>query len=232
MKSTINKMLIFLLIIVVGRSGTIEGTVNFQGKLPKKKILKLDSDPICGSSHNSKVINESFLVDENNNLQNVIVWIEGIEYSGKLPDEKLVLDQVGCVYRPRILSVMRNQPVVIKNSDATLHNVHSYSKKNRVFNIAMPKVAKEKEVIFTDSEDPFYIKCDVHPWMKSWVAVFDHPYFAVTDEHGNYKIENVPPGEYTIVAFQEKFKMKNKLTKQVKVNDKEPIELDFTFVKK
>ena len=67
----------------------------------------------------------------------------------------------------------------------------------------MPKVVKEKKTSFDKLEEPFYIKCDVHPWMKTWVGVFDHPYFATTDDNGNYKIENIPPGEYNVIAWHE-----------------------------
>jgi hypothetical protein len=96
----------------------------------------------------------------------------------------------------------------------------------------MPKVVKEKVVSFDQSEDPFYIKCDVHPWMKSWLAVFDHPFFAVTDKHGNYSIENVPKGEYTVLAFQEKFKMDGILRNQISVSENGSIDSDFTFIRK
>ena len=78
-----------------------------------------------------------------------------------------------------------------------------WPKKNNQFNFAMPKVVKEKKTNFDKLEEPFYIKCDVHPWMKTWVGVFDHPYFATTDDNGNYKIENIPPGEYNVIAWHE-----------------------------
>ena len=84
---------------------------------------------------------------------------------------------------------------------------------------------------FDKVEEPFVIKCDVHPWMKSYVSVFDHPYFAVTDKNGNFKIDNVPPGEYEILAWQEKFKTKGILTQKVTVGKGE-IKSDFTFVRK
>ena len=125
---------------------------------------------------------------------------------------------------------MKDQPVIIKNSDGTLQNIHSMANNNPQFNFAMPQVVKEKETKFTKTEDPFYIKCDVHPWMKTWVGIFDHPYFAVTDENGNYKIENVPSGEYEIIAWQEKYKMKRHLSSTVKIGDGETVH-NFTFVK-
>ena len=123
---------------------------------------------------------------------------------------------------------MKGEDLLIKNSDATLHNIHSMSKTNSSFNFAMPKVVKEKTVSFEKVEEPFAIKCDVHPWMKSWVSVFDHGFFAVTDENGNYSIEGVPEGEYEVVAWQERFKMKGAITQKVNVkNGKNNV--NFTF---
>ena len=125
---------------------------------------------------------------------------------------------------------MKNQKVIIKNSDATLHNIHSMAKNNDQFNFAMPQVVKKKETVFNKVEDPFYIKCDVHPWMKTWVGVFDHPYYAVTDKNGNFKIENKPAGEYEVIAWQEKFKMKKHLSAKVVIEDGETTQ-NFTFVR-
>ena len=177
------------LFVSTATAGTLKGKVNYQGKIPKKKSLKMDADPVCGSSHKDKVYNESFIIDENNNLANVMVWLKDVKYTGKAPTTPAVLDQKGCIYTPHVQGIMKGQDLLIKNSDATLHNIHSMAKDNSQFNFAMPKVVKEKTVSFDKVEDPFYIKCDVHPWMKSWVAVFDHPYYAVTDKNGNFSIE-------------------------------------------
>ena len=95
----------------------------------------------------------------------------------------------------------------------------------------MPKVVKEKETVFNSVEEPFYIKCDVHPWMKSWVLVQDHPYFSITDEKGNFSIENIPAGTYEVIAWQEKFKMKRALTKTIEIKDSSETIQDFVFIK-
>ena len=84
---------------------------------------------------------------------------------------------------------------------------------NPEFNFAMPKVVKEKAIKIDKPEHAIYIKCDVHPWMKSYISVFNHPYYSVTDDTGYYKIDNIPPGTYEVIVWQEKFK--NKKTKEV-----------------
>ena len=99
----------------------------------------------------------------------------------------------------------------------------------------MPKVVKEKTIVINKPEHPIFIKCDVHPWMKSYVSVFDHPYFAITNDEGRYKIDDIPPGTYEVMAWQEKFKDKKTkewktLNASVTIAEGETTH-DFTFVK-
>ena len=174
--------------------GSLVGNVKYQGKVPKARPLKMDADPVCGSSHSDKVLSESFIVDDDMNLKNVLVWLKDATYEGEVTKEAAVIDQKGCIYIPHVFAMQAGQELLIKNSDPTLHNIHSMPKVNKEFNFAMPKVVKEKKSTFEKSEDPFYIKCDVHPWMKSWALVSDHPYFAITDTNGSYLIDNIPAG--------------------------------------
>ena len=139
------------------------------------------------------------------------------------------------MYSPHVQGIIRGQELIIKNSDATLHNIHGLPKVNAEFNFAMPKVVKEKPIKFNKSEHAIFIKCDVHPWMKSYISVFDHPFFSVTDDGGNYKINNIPPGTYDVVAWQEKFQDKKTkewitLNASVTIGEGETNH-DFTFVK-
>ena len=83
-------------------------------------------------------------MDEENNLANVLVYIKNIDYKGETTKSQAVLDQNGCVYTPHVMGVMKGQEILIKNSDATLHNIHGLPKINTEFNFAMPKVLKEK----------------------------------------------------------------------------------------
>ena len=140
----------------------------------------------------------------------------------------MVLDQAGCVYTPHVMGVQAGQPVKILNSDATMHNIHGLPKVNREFNFGMPKTLKEKTIKFDKSEDVFVVKCDVHPWMKSYTQVFDHPYFSVTDKNGSFSIPNVPDGTYEIVAWQEKFGSKRVLSQSVTVKSGSA-EVNFEF---
>ena len=210
--------------------GTLKGHVKFDGKPPKKKTLRMDADPVCGSSHSGPVYSENFKMTDDGSMEEALVYLRNVSYSGGAPKDPVVLDQKGCIYKPHILGMVAGQELLIKNSDATLHNIHSMPNVNKEFNFAMPKVVKEKTTSFSKSEeDPFYIKCDVHPWMKSWMLVSDHPYFAVTDAEGNFSIEGIPAGTYEVVCWQEKFK-KKPLTASVKIGDGETVQ-DFTFTR-
>ena len=229
---------LFLCCSMVLNAGTLKGVVSYAGSNKTPKDLKMDSDPVCGNSHEIPPKKEDFILDENNNFKNVLVWIEGIKYDGKLDSSPGVIDQVGCMYTPHVNAFTTGQKVLIKNSDKTLHNVNSKSKINESFNSAQPAGVPDIEKTFTSSEDPFYIKCDVHPWMKAWVLVADHPYFAVTDDNGNYSIENVPPGEYVINFWQEKLSnlpkkkyvaVSNTVTVAIE-EDKDTVQ-DYTFQK-
>ena len=210
-------------------SGTLSGRVNFDGNPPKKKTIKMDADPVCGSAHKEPVYNQSFIINEAGYLQNVLVYLKDVKYDGNTPDTQAVLDQNGCMYSPHVQGMMVGQDLLIKNSDATLHNIHGLPKLNSEFNFAMPKVVKEKAIKMAKAENFIKIKCDVHSWMKAYVSVFDHPYFAVTDDSGHYQIDNIPPGDYEVIAWQEKFKDKT-LNASVTVSDSASAQ-NFTFVK-
>ena len=119
------------------------------------------------------------------------------------------------------------QPLKFTNSDQTLHNVHGMPKVNAPWNFAMPKFVKQKEnKDLTKPEVMIHVKCDVHPWMSGYVGVLEHPFFAVTGKDGSFTIEGLPPGEYTVEAWQEKLGAQ---TAKVKVDAGAAAKQDFTF---
>ncbi len=209
-------------------AGDLTGSVKYEGKVPKRPKLPMDSDPVCGAAHQDQVYSESFIVDTAGNLANVIVYLKSIS-AGEHSPEAAILDQKGCMYTPHILGVQAGQEVKILNSDPTMHNIHGLPKVNKEFNFGMPKTVKEKSVTFNKPEDMFIVKCDVHPWMRSYIQVFDHPFFSVTDPDGKYTISDIPDGEYEVVAWQEKFGSKRTITQTVTVEDSVTA-LDFLFI--
>ena len=216
---------------MVWGQGSISGQVKLEGSGPRLRAIKMDADPVCRAAHTKPVFPETVVVAEDGSLANVLISITaGLEeQTFTAPSDAVVLDQSGCRYVPHVFGVMAGQTVEIRNSDATLHNIHSQSKVNRAFNFAMPKVVKKKNQVFDKVEAPFRIKCDVHPWMATWGAVFDHPFYAVTDTAGGYSLENVPAGTYTVQAWHESGKRLPVQTQSVTVADGDTASLDFTF---
>jgi plastocyanin len=221
--------LIIISLSAVAFAGDLSGTVTYDGKSPKQKTLRMDSDPVCGAAHQDAVYTESFIVDENGNLANVIVYLKSAS-SDSAPSEAAVIDQKGCMYTPHVFGMQAGQELKILNSDPTMHNIHGLPKLNKEFNFGMPKTVKEKSITFDKEEDVFVIKCDVHPWMKSYVQVFDHPYFAVTGTDGKYSISGISAGEYEVVAWQEKFGSKRTMVQTVTIGD-DSTTLNFKFTK-
>ena len=129
-------------------AGTLKGHVKFDGKAPKSKRLKMNADPVCGASHSGPVYSESFKMAADGSMAEAIVYLKNVSYSGGSPADPVVLDQKGCIYNPHVLGMVAGQELLIKNSDATLHNIHSRPNVNKEFNFAMPKVVKEKKSIF------------------------------------------------------------------------------------
>ena len=107
-------------------------------------------------------------------------------------------------YKPHVMGIMVGQPYRILNSDGVLHNIHTLPKVNKAFNRGMPATLKETTTTFEKPEEVFHIKCDVHPWMSAYIAVFTHPFFSVTSTDGKFTISGLDPGTYEITAWHEK----------------------------
>ena len=110
-------------------------------------------------------------------------------------------DQVFCRYEPHVLVVPLATPVLFENSDPFMHNVHFYCRKNPAENFGIPAHG-EKEVEFR-FEERIRVRCDVHPWMDSWVIATDNPFHALTGPDGSFRIEGIPAGEYEVRFWHE-----------------------------
>ena len=188
------------------QAGTITGTAVFTGTVPSLKPLSVAAEPICFKKHES-VPNEMLVLGTGNTMANVLVRVVSGLPAGKTwpaPTEPVTMDQNGCQYKPHVMGIMVGQPFKVLNSDGVLHNVHALPKVNATFNMAMPPTRKEASATFGKAEGMFVIKCDVHPWMQSYMGVFGDPFFAVTGADGKFTIANLPAGTYEIEAWHEK----------------------------
>ncbi|MEE2901434.1 MAG: urate hydroxylase PuuD [Myxococcota bacterium] len=185
--------------------GSIAGTVTFTGTPPKPQKVKLM--PGCAPKPGSKITVTPVKVSGDSRLADVFVYIkEGAEKLPKeeVPEEPVIIDQMGCVYKPHVVGVRAKQEVHILNSDPTLHNVRTLSPKNKTaFNLAMPTQGMLVKKKFKKTGVMNRLKCDVHPWMSAFVGVMKHSYFRVTDSSGTFSLDGLPEGEYTIEAWHE-----------------------------
>jgi plastocyanin len=209
-------------------AATLTGLVKFEGAAPKMTNIQMSADPYCQSQHSSAPATEEDVVaGPAGELANVFVYIKDIKGNFPAPSTPVVLDQKGCQYHPHVNAVMVGQPLQIKNDDATLHNVHAMPNANSQFNEGQPVQGMVSTKHLDKPEmTPFKIKCDVHGWMKSYMAVMPHPFYSVSQTNGTFTISNLPPGQYTVVAWHEKYGQQEQ---QVTVGAKESKALNFTF---
>jgi plastocyanin len=184
--------------------GTLTGSVVLKGKAPARKDVNMKSDPFCAKQPASQ--DEEAVVGKGGELKNVVVRIsKGLTGTFPVPADEVVMDQQGCAYKPHVAVAQAGQTVTIKNSDQTLHNVHTFKGPSTLFNQAQifgtPPIKKKAPSV----GDVVKFKCDVHPWMTGYLVVTDNPFFAITGADGAFNIPNVPPGEYTVEAWHEKF---------------------------
>lgn len=211
-----------------GRLGTavVSGLVALTGVPPANEKVVMTTDPFCAVHNPGETELPAYAVGADGALANVLLRVtEGVTGRYPAPLEARQLDQKGCAYSPRVLALMTGQPLDIVSSDATLHNVHAAAKENKAFNLGMPAPGTRYTRTFEKPEIvPF--KCDVHPWMRAWVAVVPHPFFAVTGPDGRYEIKGLPAGSYKIEAWHEKLPAQ---TFTVTVTDGETKTHDVTF---
>ena len=188
--------------------GDVSGTVHFSGKAPERIRIDMSQDPVCSMMDGDNFA-EQYVVHDGK-LANVYVYVKsGPAAAMSAPASTtapVVLDQIGCRYVPHVIAVMRGGSVEFRNSDGTMHNIHT-----------MPTVAANKEIDvsqgpkgapqvrqFPQPEVMMPVRCNNHPWMNAFINVSPTPFFAVTDASGHFDIKGLPAGTYTLAAVHEK----------------------------
>jgi hypothetical protein len=188
-------------------AGSISGTVKLDGAPPTFHPLDMSAEAACVQAHPTPITPPIVVTGEHGALANVVVYIKsGLgRYRYDTPTQPAVLDQKGCMYEPHVLAFMVHQPLIINNNDPTTHNIHPVPRVNHPWNQSQPQGAPPINTSFDHPELAIRVMCNVHPWMRAFFFVFDNPYFAVTTKVGMFDINNIPPGTYTIEAWQEHY---------------------------
>jgi plastocyanin len=205
-------------------TATIKGVVNFTGKAPEMKVPKKRKDAeFC----KTKEVKYNSVIANGGKLQDVLVRLANDSVKGdyKPTSKHADIDQVDCMYTPRMQGVVSGQEIDIKNADGTLHNVHTFKGTETWFNQAQPKGSPP---LSKELEESKVIKftCDVHPWMRGFVVVTSHPFFAVSGADGSFTIEKVPAGKYDVEAWHATYGLKKG---SVEVADGKTAEVTFTY---
>ena len=206
---------------------SLTGVVKFDGTAPKPSRIDMSADPLCSKAHPTPATTEDIVVSDKGALANVVIYVsDGL--AGRTfqpPQQPAVFEQKGCQYKPHVLAMQANQKLDVVNSDETTHNIHPNPNTNREWNMTQPH-GVPLEQTFAREEIAIPVKCNVHPWMRGYIAVFKHPYFAVSDKNGSFDLKDLPPGTYTITAWQEKL---GTLNQKITVGAGETKTLEFTF---
>jgi hypothetical protein len=211
--------------------GSITGSAKLTGTPPHMKGIDMSKDPYCVKQHeNNPAKMENVVLGSGGGLANVVLYIsEGLSGGAAtaVSSEEPTFDQKGCMYSPHVMAVNVDQKYKVTSSDQTTHNIHPLpapGSGNIGWNKSQPPGAPPIETNWKAAE-MVSVKCNIHPWMHGWHAVVKGPY-AVTDDSGNYAIKNVPPGSYTVTAWQEEY---GNQTAKVTVAGGQAAKADFTF---
>ncbi len=218
--------------VIAAADGTITGSVKLNGTAPHMRGIDMSKDPYCVKQHEGNPAKmENVVAGSGGGLENVVLYLsEGLSgnEASIVPSSEPEFDQKGCMYTPHVLAVDVNQKFKVVTSDQTAHNIHPMPAPgggNIGWNKSQPPGAPPIETSWKAEEVAIPIKCNIHPWMHGWHVVVKGPY-ATTDASGSYTIKGVPPGSYTVTAWQEEY---GKQTQKVTVAAGKPATADFTF---
>ncbi len=209
-----------------GQVGTISGRALFKGEPPPPKELRVTlNKKTCGHTYQS----ESLLVSETGGIQNVVVSLLRIPTGLPMEtgDKPIQIDQQKCVFIPHVLLVPAGAEFEALNSDPVSHNFHTIGAHNKEINIMQTKTKRRRLPLTFSEPDTIEVICDVHSWMKAWIIVTDHPYYALTDAEGQFRLENVPEGSYRIKAWHEE--LGTQPVQEVVVTINQDTRADFEF---
>jgi plastocyanin len=212
-------------------AGAITGVVSFTGAAPKRVPIDMSMDPACAMATEPN-LTEQYMVDHGK-LANVYVYVKtgAPDASASADAPAVVMDQKGCRYVPHVVAVQQGGSVAFKNSDPTMHNVHTTPAQvgNSAVDLSEMPMGQAQTERFKSAETMLPVRCNNHPWMSAFVNVAPNAYFAVTGSDGSFTIPRLPPGTYTLAAVHEKL---GEQDIQITVAPKATAKGSFTFSEK
>jgi plastocyanin len=205
--------------------GTISGKVTYEGTPAKMKPIDMSKEPSCAKMYTSPPLAQTVETGPGNILADVVVYVSAGAPDDPAPSTAAVFTQKGCRYIPHTLAFLVNQEIKIQNEDQTSHNIHPLPKLNREWNKSQPPGSPPITEKY-DKAEFIPVKCNIHPWMHGNFAVLKNSHFSVSSESGAFSIENLPPGKYTISAWQESY---GEQTQDVTISGTETKTITFTF---
>jgi plastocyanin len=205
--------------------GTVSGKVTYEGTPAKMKPIDMSKEPSCAKMYPSPPMAETVVTGAGNSLENVVVYISAGIPDDAAPSTAAVFTQKGCRYIPHLLAFQVNQELKIQNEDQTSHNIHPLPKLNREWNKSQPPGTPPISEKY-DKAEIFPVKCNVHPWMHGTFAVLKNSHFAVTGDGGAFTLANLPPGKYTVTAWQESY---GDQSQEVTISGSETKTINFVF---
>ncbi len=216
-------------------SASVWGTVVFAGIAPEPQAVIMRGDPYCAKLREGRepILRQDVVITTGGRIANVVVYVKdvvgGPHEEATRPLSPVVLELSSCMFVPHVVAVRCGQEVRFVNKDDTVHTIHARRSKNPRFNFALLGAqSPSRTVRFPQPEIAVEVRCDVHPWENAFVAVLDHPYYAVTDSNGTFEISEIPAGEYTLEAWHEKL---GTVTQRVRLAPGERSSIQFVFGK-
>jgi plastocyanin len=206
-------------------AGSVSGKVTYTGTPPKMKPIDMAKEPSCAKQHATPVMTENVATGPENALQFVVVYISAGDVAEAPPSQVARYDQKGCQYVPHVLPMQAGQVLQIFNDDQTSHNIHPLAKVNPEWNKSQPAGSAPIDTKY-DKPEFIPVKCNIHPWMHGYFVVLGTSHYAVTGSDGSFSLKGLPPGKYTVSAWQEQY---GSQSQEVTVAAGETKAVNFTF---
>jgi plastocyanin len=204
----------------------VAGKVTIEGTIPAAKPINMAAEPDCAKMYKTPPLRDELIAGSGGALENVVVYVSaGAPDESAAPTQPVQMVQHGCRFAPHVIAMQAGQQVEMVNQDTTSHNIHPLATNNREWNKIQPPGSAPLEESFARPEF-IPVKCNIHPWMHSYIAVLKTSHFAVTGDNGAFNLGNLPPGKYTITAWHETLGTQ---TQEVTVTGTETVSVNFAF---